>query len=74
MAEFIVHGVVNGQEISQCKKESRVFCEGFYTNYKGIKKICAVLLVIAWHIVILFMKKTIENFYLISEDLVPILE
>ena len=38
MAEFIVHGVVSGQEISQCKKESRVFCENFYTNDKGIKK------------------------------------
>ena len=38
MAEFIVHGIVNGQEISQCKKESRVFCDGFYTNNKGIKK------------------------------------
>lgn len=38
MAEFIVHGIVKGQEVSQCKDESRTFCEGFYTNDKGIKK------------------------------------
>jgi len=38
VAEFIVHGIVNGQEISQCKNESRVFCEGFYNDAKGIKK------------------------------------
>ena len=38
MAEFIVHGIVKGQEVSKCKDESRIFCEGFYTNDKGIKK------------------------------------
>ena len=38
MAEFIVHGIVNGQEVSQCNNQSRVFCEAFYTNDKGIKK------------------------------------
>ena len=37
MAEFIVHGIVNGQEVSKCKNESRIFCESFYTNDKGIK-------------------------------------
>ena len=38
MIEFIVHGVVNGQQVSQCRKESRAFCDGFYNNDQGIKK------------------------------------
>ena len=38
MAEFIVHGIVNGQEVSKSSESARVFCESFYTNDKGIKK------------------------------------
>ena len=38
MAELIVHGIVNGQEISKCSELGRKFCEGFYNLDKGIKK------------------------------------
>ena len=38
MAEFIVHGIVNGQEISKSSESARVFCESFYMPNKGIKQ------------------------------------
>ena len=37
MAEFIVHGIVNGQEISRCSDLACKFCEGFYVNGTGTK-------------------------------------
>lgn len=38
MAEFVVHGIVNGQEVSKASESARIFCEGFYVSAKGIKK------------------------------------
>lgn len=37
MAEIVVHGVVKGQEISQCSKEASNFCERYYTPETGIR-------------------------------------
>ena len=38
VAEFVIHGIVNGQEISKSSESARVFCESFYVNGKGIKQ------------------------------------
>lgn len=37
MAEFVIHGIVNGQEVSKSSESARAFCEGFYVPNKGIK-------------------------------------
>ena len=37
MAEIVVHGVVQGQEISQCDKEAMKFCGQYYIPATGIR-------------------------------------
>ena len=39
VAEFVIHGIVNGQEISKSSESARVFCESFYVNGKGLEQI-----------------------------------
>lgn len=38
MADLVIHGIVNGQEVSKCSENMHVFCDSFYTLDKGIKK------------------------------------
>lgn len=37
IAEIVVHGVVQGQEISQCSKEASEFCGLYYIPETGIR-------------------------------------